>query len=236
MPNLAFLPFTPSFHPTKSPYPVWTNSQRADIGLGAREIQPPASPAAERKHLARLYRKARKWKAKDPRIMTQGALRVFECLCFDFANATTGQLFPSHATIAKRCGIGITCVKDALNRLRELGLVHWQRRCVQAVQALGGFILKQITNLYTIFPTAIWEGFEEGEKVPPPEPYEYGGAALTIPHGTEAGLQAAQEAKAKGYSARSATLAGITALADSALTEAERNLAALFSQIVRTEV
>src|SRR6202012_384076 len=108
----------------------------------ARAIQPPTSPAAERKRLAGMYRKARAWRSRNPRIMTQGALRVYESLCFDFANTHTGALFPSHSTIAKRCGLGITCVKDALARLRELGLIHWQRRCVQAVQALGGFILK----------------------------------------------------------------------------------------------
>src|ERR1700733_3067821 len=156
MPKQAFFPFT-SFRRGKSPYPVWTNSQRADWGFGAREIQPPKHPTEERKRLARLYRKARRWKARNPKIMTQGALRVFEALCFDFANVHTGQLFPSHSTIAKRCGLGITCVKDALKRLRELGLIHWQRRCIQAVQALGGFILKQVTNLYTILPTAVWD-------------------------------------------------------------------------------
>ncbi len=234
MTKQAFLPFTPSFPKGKSPYPVWTNSQRADWGFGAREIQPPKHPTEERKRLARLYRKARRWKARNPNVMTQGALRVFEALCFDFANVHTGQLFPSHATIAKRCGLGVTCVKDALKRLRELGLIHWQRRCIQVVQALGGFILKQVTNLYTILPTVVWDGFEEEDKAPPPEPHEYGGQAYTIAHGTEAGLQATREAEAKGADPRAAALAGISALAETAMTEGEFSLASLFSQITKT--
>src|ERR1700679_1641583 len=102
MTKQAFLPFTPCFRRGKSPYPVWTNSQRADVVIGAREIQPPKDQTEERKRLARLNRKARRWKARNPKIMTQGALRVFEALCFDFANVHTGQLFPSHATIARR--------------------------------------------------------------------------------------------------------------------------------------
>src|SRR3984885_15891535 len=66
MPKQAFFPFT-SFRRGKSPYPVWTNSQRADWGFGAREIQPPKHPTEERKRLARLYRKARRWKARNPK-------------------------------------------------------------------------------------------------------------------------------------------------------------------------
>lgn len=234
MPRQAILPLIPSFRRGKSPYPVWTNSQRADWGIGAREIQPPQNPAEQRKRLARLYRQARRWKARNPRIMTQGALRVFEALCFDFPNVHTGQLFPSHATIAKRCGLGLTCVKDALNSLRALGLIHWQRRCIQDVQALGGFILKQITNLYTILPGAVWEGFEDDDKAIPPEPHEYGGKAYTLPYGMDAGLQAAHEARADGANPRTVALAGIIALADTAMSEADHAIASLFSQIAKS--
>jgi hypothetical protein len=106
---LSRLPFVKASPPIQS-----GQTHSADWGHGACEIQQPKDPAEERKRLARLYRKARRWKARNPKIMTQGALRVFEALCFDFANVYTGQLFPSHATIAKRCGLGITCVKEAL--------------------------------------------------------------------------------------------------------------------------
>jgi len=236
MPNRELLPFQPEIAFGRSPYPVWRRSQRADISYGARDIKPPKDPSAERQHLARIYRKARKWKMRNPKIMTQGTLRVLEALCFDFANAFTGKLFPSHATIAKRCGLGTTCVKEALKRLRELGILHWQRRCVQAMQALGGFILKQITNLYTILPTALWEGFvEEGDKAPPPAPHEYGGPAYTIPHGFEAATQAAVVARSTGKDAVTASTEAIKALEETAMTELERRLASFGKTIAERE-
>lgn len=36
--------------------------------------------------------------------------------------------WPSHALIAKECGVSVTTVKNALAELRELGLVTWSKR------------------------------------------------------------------------------------------------------------
>lgn len=36
--------------------------------------------------------------------------------------------WPSHALLAKEAGVGVTTIKTALNELKALGLVRWEKR------------------------------------------------------------------------------------------------------------
>lgn len=40
----------------------------------------------------------------------------------------TNNSWPSHALMAKECGVGVTTIKAALNELKALGLVTWAKR------------------------------------------------------------------------------------------------------------
>ena len=59
------------------------------------------------------------------------ALAVLHSLVFDFLNHRTGRLDPSYAAIARKAGVCVRAVSDALKKLRELGLLHRIRRCVE---------------------------------------------------------------------------------------------------------
>ncbi len=228
------LPFTPALKPTKSPYAVWQGSRRVPRFGEMREHTAHSNrPAVERKRLAKIYRKAKAWKARNPRIMAQSAIRVLESLCFDFPNIYTGQLFPSHASIAHKTGLAVSTVKEALNKLRELGILQWQRRCVESLQEFGGFLMRQISNLYHIFPETLWSDYRTTpEDTPPPAPEEYGATPL-MPYGTDAALAAAVEtsdATAAGKACAAALIDTDPAL----LSEAERALRSLFSSLNKT--
>jgi hypothetical protein len=54
---------------------------------------------------------------------------VLHALIFDFLNHRTGRLDPSYEAIARQAGVCVRAVATALKRLRELGILHWVRRC-----------------------------------------------------------------------------------------------------------
>lgn len=229
------LPFTPALEPTISPFRVWSNSRRVNRFEEERDTRDRSTgneASAERKRLAKLYRKAKAWKSRNPRIMPQSAIRVLEALCFDFPNIYTGKLFPSHAAIARKAGLAVSTVKEALNKLHELGILQWQRRCVESLQEFGGFIMRQISNLYHIFPASLWNGYHQApEDTPPPTP-EYGATPL-MPYGGDAALAAAANASSATEAGR-ACAASIIDTNPALLSEAERALRSLFSTITKT--
>jgi hypothetical protein len=61
-----------------------------------------------------------------------------------------GQVFPSHATIAKHAGCCERTVRNCLAWLRENGFLTWQRRLEWAHNELGQRMPRQISNAYTI--------------------------------------------------------------------------------------
>jgi hypothetical protein len=60
-----------------------------------------------------------------------------------------GRLDPSHASLAALAVVSVDTVKRALIRLRELGLLSWQRRLVR-----DGWQSHQTSNAYVLIPEA----------------------------------------------------------------------------------
>ena len=90
-------------------------------------------------------------------------LAVLHALIFDFLNHRTGRLDPSYAAIAAKAGVCVRTVATALQRLRELGILNWVRRCAESWRD-GRFVLEQETNAYAVLPETGWRGYR-----PPPE-------------------------------------------------------------------
>src|ERR1700760_2892292 len=55
----------------------------------------------------------------------------------------------------------------ALKRLRELGLLHRIRRCIEDWQD-GQFRLRQETNAYLLLPESYWRGWRPPQEPPAP--------------------------------------------------------------------
>ena len=62
---------------------------------------------------------------------------------------TDGQLDPSHDTIASDVGCCARTVRRALDALKAVGLVVWQRRIVR-----DGWRVEQTSNAYVLVPTS----------------------------------------------------------------------------------
>jgi hypothetical protein len=60
-----------------------------------------------------------------------------------------GRLDPSHAFLARKAACHVATVQRALERLRGLGLLSWQRRLVRA-----GWRVEQTSNAYWLTPNS----------------------------------------------------------------------------------
>jgi hypothetical protein len=151
-------------------FPVWANSAVNDVRF---------HPMPRREAYA-AYRKLREWNrtrtaGKYGGSIGAACLRVFECLVFDFMNFKTGQLDPSYDAIARKTGYGRATIATALKRLKDLGALHWVRRCFRTTDARGAFRLEQDTNAYAILPPSQWRGYIEAP-APAMHPSEWGAA------------------------------------------------------------
>jgi hypothetical protein len=113
---------------------------------------------------------------------------VLHALIFDFLNYASGRLDPSYAAIAHKAGVCVRAAATALKRLRELGILHWVRRCAESWRD-GRFILEQQTNAYAVLPESQWRGYWPPQEPPAPYP-EAWGARPALP---DVVSQAAQE-------------------------------------------
>lgn len=172
--QLAYaLPQIPGFDSlrpkTYAAWPVWSGSTTDQIQW----------PKVVKKALIDYYHQLRRWNALKQIAGRYGgdigssALRIAECLIFDFQNWQTGQLDPGWKAIATKTGLGRTTVWEGLRRLRELGFLHWLQRAAHHWQD-GKFQLKQITNAYVILPPSQWKGFKARPEAPPPDPGTWG--------------------------------------------------------------
>jgi hypothetical protein len=137
-------------------------------------LEPVAWRPLPRKHLARVYHRAR---ALDRRTHVKGqhggivgtvALKVLEALIFDFFNHRTGRLDPSYEAIAHKAGVCARSVANALRRLKELRIVDWMRRCSEAWGENGRWVRKQETNAYVIGDPSTWDSATVRPATPPP--------------------------------------------------------------------
>jgi hypothetical protein len=172
MRSLAYaLPPLPGFDSPKSyaAWPVWSGSTTAEIKW----------PKVIKEAVIAWYHKARSWNAAKRAAGRYGGtlgsscLLVLQSLAFDFQNYKTGRLDPSYEGIAAKTGLGRSTVAEALARLKQLGIIHWQQRSAHHWHN-GRFELKQITNAYALLPPTQWRGIELPPAAPPPDPGTWG--------------------------------------------------------------
>lgn len=150
-------------------WPVWSGST-------TKEIKFQRMP---KKAATKLYHRARDFDRKTSKPGCHGgavghiALKVLETLIFDFLNYASGHLDPSHAQIARKANVCERTVRNALNRLRDLGILNWVRRCAEK-WIDGRFTLEQETNAYAVLPPSQWRGYKEPPEPPPPMPGTWG--------------------------------------------------------------
>jgi hypothetical protein len=173
MPTLAFaspaLPGFPDGPKTYAAWPVWSGSTTKEI-----RFQPmPKKAATKLWHRARAFDRQTHVTGKHGGAVGSAALQVLHSLIFDFLNYTTGRLDPSHAAIARAAGVCERTVRNALNRLRDLGILNWVRRCAESRRD-GRFVLEQETNAYAVLPDSQWRGYSAPQEPPGPAPGTWG--------------------------------------------------------------
>jgi Helix-turn-helix domain len=194
MRSIAYaLPSLPGFAGprTYAVWPVWKDSAREEV----RFAPLPKKEAARRWHKARRFDRQTHTTGKHGGALGRTGLAVLYVLLFDFLDHATGRLEPSYEAIAQKAGVCRRTVAEALKRLRELGLLHWQRRCREDKDDTGHFRLVQETNAYAVLPSSHWKGYHEPPPAPPPEPGTWGDhpplpdaisqAAEELRHGTQ---------------------------------------------------
>jgi hypothetical protein len=154
---------------TYAAWPVWSDSTTKEVSF----------QRMPKKVATRLYHRARDFDRKTSKPGCHGgavgptALKVLETLIFDFLNYASGRLDPSYDAIARKANVCRRAVATALTRLKELGLLHWQRRSEPSWQN-GGFVLVQVTNAYAVLPCSQWRGYKEPLDAPAPMPGTWG--------------------------------------------------------------
>jgi hypothetical protein len=126
-----------------------------------------------RGHMASHY--ARGLSRRDGRLGKSG-LVVLQSLLFDFLDHKTGRLDPSYYGLRQKTGLSLATIGRALARLREAGVLNWVKRCAEAMEPgeAGGFLLRQISNLYAVAPASQWRGYARAPEAPPPDPESTG--------------------------------------------------------------
>ena len=120
---------------------------------------PLAKKAAVRLwHRARDFDRSTRQPGRHGGALGHTGLQVLHALVFDFLNFATGRLDPSYAAIARKANVCERTVATALARLRELGILHWVRRCAESWRD-GRFVLEQETNAYAVLPESQWRGY-----------------------------------------------------------------------------
>jgi hypothetical protein len=138
-------------------WPVWKDSIQTEIAW-------KPIPTKTRND---LWYKARKWDQKTRSagkhggVIGRSALAVLHSLLFDFLNTKTGRLDPTIATIARAASMCERSVVTALQRLRNLRILNWQRRCEKSHDADGKFMLRQRSNAYAARTWKDWLGWRD---------------------------------------------------------------------------
>jgi hypothetical protein len=167
LPLVESLPGLPGLNggKTYAAWPVWSGSYRDEVRFASMP----------KKQALKLYHKARAWnRQKFPGryggTLGSAAMRVLECLIFDFLNFATGRLDPGYHAIARKTGMSRSTIATALARLKKLGILHWVRR--SSIDRIDGgrSVLRQETNAYAILPASQWRGYGQQPEPPPPHP------------------------------------------------------------------
>ena len=157
---------------TYAAWPVWRDS-----ALGEVRFAPLSKKeAARRWHKARRFDRQTHEPGKHGGAVGRTGLAVLYALLFDFLDYATGRLDPSYDAIAAKAGVCRRAAVSAVRRLKELGLLHWQRRCREEKDETGRFRLAQETNAYAVLPSSHWRGYHEPPEAPVPHPSTWGAA------------------------------------------------------------
>lgn len=143
----------------------WRDSTRAEI----RWTPLPRLDASRRWHALRAYDRSAHEKGKHGGRIGRIATIVYQCLAMDYINHTTGRLDPSLDAIASRAAVSRRSVATALRRLKDLGIVAWQRRCDLVEGASGRWELRQRTNAYSLPRVKDWLIRWPDPEPPPPD-------------------------------------------------------------------
>jgi hypothetical protein len=163
------LPSLTALARTYAPRPVWSDSTTSPI-----RFQPMPKKAAVRLwHRARDFDRGTHQPGHHGGALGHTALAVLHALVFDFLNHRTGRLDPSYAAIAAKAGVCVRTVATALQRLRELGILAWVRRCAESWRD-GRFVLEQESNAYGLLPETQWRGYRPPAEPPAPLPGTWG--------------------------------------------------------------
>ena len=128
----------------------------------------PKKAAVRLWHLARDFDRGTHQPGRHGGAVGHTALQVLHALIFDFMNFRTGRLDPLRGDrppggrLRPRRGHGA-------ERLRDLGILHWLRRCAESWRD-GRFVLEQETNAYAVLPDSQWRGYRPPQEPPAPAP------------------------------------------------------------------
>ena len=173
MRSLAYaLPPLPGFDSPKTyaAWPVWHDSTTEEV----RFVPLPKKEAARRWYAAKRFDCRTHIAGKHGGLIGRTALEVLRVLLFEFLDYATGELDPSYDQIARKAGLCRRAVASALARLKELGLLYWQRRSRPEPEEGGGYRQVQISNAYAVLSPANWKGYREPPPPPPPHPSTWG--------------------------------------------------------------
>jgi hypothetical protein len=164
LPTPPFPAFAGAAWKTYAAYPVWSDSTTKEI-----KFQPIPKRIA-----VKLWHRARDFDRQTHKVDCHGgaightALQVLHTLIFDFLNYASGRLDPSYAAIARKANVCERSVATAIQRLKEVGILNWVRRCAEK-WIDGRFVLEQDTNAYAVLPSSQWRGYSEPPEAPPPQ-------------------------------------------------------------------
>ena len=106
--------------------------------------------------------------------------------CVRLLNFRTGRLDPSHDAIAARPAAARAQCVNALARLRDLGMLSWQRRCRRGQRRGRPLPAQQETNAYVVAPPA--NGAATATTTPPPPTPRTLGVPERVPDPIEAAV------------------------------------------------
>jgi hypothetical protein len=167
--SLPSLPGFTALARTYAPWPVWSGS----VAKPVRFAPMPKKAAVRLWHRARDFDRGTHHPGQHGGAVGHTALQVLHALIFDFLNHNNGRLDPSYRAIAQKAGVCVRTVASALQRLRELGILNWVRRCAESWQD-GRFVLEQETNAYAVLPETQWRGYRPPAEPPVPAPGTWG--------------------------------------------------------------
>jgi hypothetical protein len=173
----------PGFEPTYAPHPVWSGSTPKPVQFTPM----PKKAAVKLWHRARDFDRATKQPGLHGGAIGHNALQVLHSLIFDFMNFRTGRLDPGYKAIADKANVCERAVASGIQRLHDLGILTWVRRCAESWQD-GRYVRRQQTNAYCILPTG-WRGYVSPAAPPPPLSGTWG-APLPMPSVLEAAVMA----------------------------------------------